>query len=111
MVKIILTFICFSSFLTFSQISGDIVNDNRKLITDYSYVLEGHLDGKIAFDISVNAKGEISATKIMEDRSTITSTPAKIEARNYVMKFKFQPGTWFPKFHHGIVVLTMVKSK
>lgn len=96
---------------SWSQLSGDVVDDKRKMTSDKSFVLEGNHNGKIAFNISVNAKGEISGIKILEGETTIKSTPSKIKARNYVSKFKFEPGTWFPKHHQGKIVITMVEPK
>lgn len=109
--NILLFFILFFATTGFSQINGDIIKDNRKLMTDYSYVIEGHLNGRITIAIAVNAEGEISSTKVLDDKTTVKSTPAKIKAVNHVKQFEFEPGTWFPKFHQGEVVITMVKPK
>jgi hypothetical protein len=94
-----------------SQISGDVKKDNRQMVSDHSFVMEGSHMGKIVFDISVNAEGEVTSAKIVESESNVKSTPAKIKAKNYVLQFEFQPGTWFPKYHQGRVVITMVKPK
>lgn len=96
---------------SWSQVSGDLKKDNRQLVSDHSFVMEGTHTGKIVFDISVNAKGEVTSAKIVENESTVKSTPAKIKAKNYVLKFEFQPGTWFPKYHQGRIVITMVRPK
>lgn len=107
----ILLFLLFCSSTSLAQLSGDIVNDNRELTTDYKYVIEGHVTGKITIKIAVDAEGKISSKKVLDNESTIKSTPAKIKAMNHVGKFKFEPGTWFPKFHQGKVVITMVRPK
>jgi hypothetical protein len=99
------------SVSSWSQISGDVKKDNRELISEHSFVMEGTHTGRIVFDISVNAKGEVTSAAIVANESNIKSTPAKIKAKNYVTKFKFQPGTWFPKYHQGRVVITMVRPK
>lgn len=99
------------STATWSQISGDVKKDNRQLVSGHSFVMEGAHMGKIVFDISVNAKGEVTSAKLVESESSVKSTPAKIKAKNYVLKFEFQPGTWFPKYHQGRVAITMVKPK
>jgi hypothetical protein len=105
----ILFFLLLMTTAAHSQISGDVIDDNRKLITDYQYVIEGHLTGKVTIEISVDALGEISSSRVLDSESTIKSTPAKIKALNHVSQFKFEPGTWFPKFHKAKVVITMVK--
>jgi hypothetical protein len=99
------------SISSWSQVSGDVKKDNRQLVSDHSFVMEGTHTGRVVFDISVNAKGEVTSAKIVESESTLKSTPAKIKAKNYVLKFEFQPGTWFPKYHQGRIVITMVKPK
>ncbi|PWH85763.1 energy transducer TonB [Brumimicrobium oceani] len=105
----ILFFALFLTTTAFGQISGDVVKDNRKITTELPYVIEGHITGKITIQISVDALGDISSSKVLDDKSTIKSTPAKIKALNHVSKFKFEPGTWFPKFHQGEIVITMVR--
>jgi hypothetical protein len=96
---------------SWSQISGDVKKDNRQMVSEQSFVMEGTHTGRVVFDISVNAKGEVTSAKLVESESTLKSTPAKIKAKNYVLKFEFQPGTWFPKYHQGRVAITMVKPK
>lgn len=107
----LLLFIILFTTAAYSQISGDIIKDKRKLTTDYHYVIEGHLNGIITIEIAVDELGDISSSKVLESESTIKSTPAKIKAVNHVLQFKFEPGTWFPKHHQGKVVITMVKPK
>lgn len=106
-----LLFITLFAGLSYGQLSGDIVKDNRKLTVDQGYIINGHVNGKIVFDISVNAEGKVTSAKAVDSESTIRSTPAKIKARNYVSSFTFAPGTWYPKYHQGRVVITMVKQK
>ena len=112
MKKIInLLFITLLSLPILGQVSGDVVKDNRKLITDQSFIIEGHVTGRLVFAISVDSEGIVSAARVIEKESTIKSSPAKINARNYVTTFKFEPGTWFPKYHQGKITITMVKPK
>lgn len=94
----------------FGQISGKIIEDGRKLVQSQELIMNGHVNGKIVFQISVDAKGEITSAKILEGETTIKSTPAKIEAYNYIKKFQFEPGTWFPKYHQGKIEIEMKKS-
>ncbi|HLW39637.1 MAG TPA: hypothetical protein VKX31_04540 [Brumimicrobium sp.] len=110
--KIFITsFITLLFSLTYGQISGDITKDNRKPTTNQAFVIEGHVTGKIVFEISVDNEGKVTSAKVIESESTIKSSPAKIKARNHVMTFQFEPGTWFPKYHQGRVAITMVRPK
>ena len=101
----------FISLMSFSQLSGDIKKDQRKLITETAFILEGNHNGKVVFDISVDITGKITAIKVVDDETTVKSTPAKIKAQNHVKTFVFEPGTAYPKFHQGRVVITLVKPK
>lgn len=111
MKKLTLLLLILLPLCTIAQLGGEIKEDGRKLITDKPFVLEDSHEGTIFFTISVNAEGEITSASVVEDKTTIRSTPAKIKARNYVTKFKFAPGTWYPKYHQGTIRLTMTKSK
>jgi hypothetical protein len=111
MKKLVVILILSIPFIGISQIGGDIKKDGRALKSDKAFVIEDSHEGTIVFNISVNAEGEITATKIDPDKTTIKSTPAKIKARNYIADFKFAPGTWYPKYHQGTIRLTMIKQK
>src|SRR5690554_1242753 len=104
-------FITLLGNISYGQLSGDIVKDNRKVTSNQGYIIEGNVNGKIVFDISVNIKGEVTSAKALDGESTIKSTPAKIKARNYVSEFTFSPGTWYPEHHQGRIVITMVRQK
>ncbi len=102
----------FTSIVSYGQLSGEIVKDGRKLTTKNGYVLQGKLDARIVFAIAVNSKGDITSAKVLGDESSTKDVQAQINARHYVMtSFKFEPGTWFPKFHQGKIAITLVKPR
>src|SRR5690554_8078417 len=107
----ILLFVTLFSVVSYAQISGDVVKSNRKMISEQGFIIKSHVNGKIVFDIAVNIEGEVTSATYLASESTVKSTPARIAARNYVTTFKFQPGTHYPKFHQGRVVITTVKQK
>jgi hypothetical protein len=109
--RILIALICLIALPAFAQVAGDIKNDNRKLLSEQSFTLQGTHEGVIVFKIAVNTEGEITSADVVSDESTIRSTPAKIKARNYIMGFKFEKGTWYPKFHQGTIRLTMLKDQ
>ncbi|RFC55389.1 hypothetical protein [Brumimicrobium aurantiacum] len=109
-INIITLFLLLFTAPAFAQISGDVVNDNRKLTKELSYKITGHVEGLITIDISVDALGNITSKKVDENNTTVRSTPAKLKAVNHVSKFKFEPGTWFPKYHQATIVIHMVKE-
>lgn len=110
MKKLVLLLLMSLPIYAFSQLGGDLKKDGREKVSDHSYVLEDTHNGTIIFEISVNAKGEVTSAKVKDEGTTIRSTPAKIKARNYVAQFKFAPGTWYPKYHQGTVQITMVRK-
>ena len=106
-----LLFTILFAFASYGQLSGDIVKDNRKMTSSQGFIIDGHVNGKIVFEIAVDAKGNVSSARALDNESTVKSTPAKVNARNYVSAFTFAPGTFYPEHHQGRVVITMVKQK
>lgn len=90
-------------------ISGKIVEDGRKIIGEPKFIVEGMKNGWAKYELSVDIEGKVTGVKLIE--SNLKSTPATTIVRNHVKKFKFEPGTYYPKYHHVIVKITMVKGK
>lgn len=111
--KIIFTIILFLAWtsFSFSQLSGDLKKHDRTMISEHSFVLEGNNNGRLVFNIAVNAEGEVTSAKLDSSESTVRSTPSRVKAQKYVSEFLFEPGTHFPEFHQGKVIITMVKPK
>lgn len=97
-------------FAGFSQLSGDIRDAGRAILTETSYTIESSHNGTVVVDISVDIEGNVTSARIVSARTTVKSTPAKMKALNYVKKFEFQKGTAYPKYHQGTVVLHLVKA-
>ena len=108
--NLVLLMITAVPFFTFTQVGGDIRHDGRELVGHPSFELDADHDGVIVFRIAVNAEGIITSAKPIADSTTIRSTPAKINARNYLSNFSFEPGTWYPKYHQGTIRLRLVKK-
>jgi len=99
-------FILFLNY-SFSQlISGEIVDDGRVLLTQTNFKLKGANSGVVVFDISVDINGKVTSAVVIPSLTTIKSTPLKMDAKNLVNTFKFQPGTAYPKFHHAKVKIS-----
>lgn len=95
------------NFYVFSQlIEGDLLTDNRKITHDIQYIFsKSNYDGKLFFAIAVDEYGKISSAKVIDNRSTIHSTPARINATKLIYNIKFEPGAKFPKHHSGVYQL------
>ena len=110
MVKLILGLFILVSSTSFGQVlSGGIVDEGRNMISDMPFVIESILDGYCIYQLSVDRKGKVTSARLVE--TNLKSTPAKYEIRNYTLKFKFTPGTHYPKFHHALVKVTTVQKK
>lgn len=90
------------------MIDGAIIEDGRKILGEPKYIVEGMKNGWAKYDLSVDIKGKVTGIKLME--SNLKSTPATTIIRNHVKKFKFEPGTYYPKYHHVVVKITMIKG-
>jgi hypothetical protein len=96
------------SFQSNAQLlSGPLVDEGRKLVSETSFVIEGFHNGWAIYELSVDREGNVLSANI-ED-SNIKSTPSKREIRNYLMKLKFEAKTHYPKFHNVRVKITTVK--
>lgn len=89
-------------------ISGDLVDANRRLLTESNFTIKGSKEGVIVYDLAVDVYGNVISQNLVANMTTVTSTPMRMDAKNYVSKFKFEPGTAFPKFHHVKVKITFV---
>ncbi len=92
-----------------AQLSGDVVQDGRELKKSGPFVIEGNHTGKVVFDISVNPLGVITGFKVNQQETTIKSTPTQISARKHISEWRFEPGTHFPQYHQGKIIITVVK--
>lgn len=108
--SILLFTILFSAFAFGQKIEGDIAKDNRKLLTEHSSTIKGNINAVYTIAFSVNALGEVTSVREVGVKTEKASTPARMQALNHVKKFKFEPGTWFPKHHQGLVEIRMVKE-
>ncbi|MFK7784150.1 MAG: hypothetical protein AB8B56_03480 [Crocinitomicaceae bacterium] len=109
--KSLLFFIYLISTSTVSAqlIGGAVVEDGRKMSGEPKYIVEGMKNGWAKYELSVDIEGKVTSAKIVE--SNLKSTPATTIIRNHVKKFSFEKGTYYPKYHHAIVKITMVKGK
>ena len=89
-------------------ISGPLMNDGRKILNEPAYTIQGMANGFAKYELAVDRNGKVTSAKLVD--TNLKSTPAKYTIKNYVNTFTFQPGTYYPKFHHVIVKITMVKE-
>lgn len=103
--------LCFYT-LGFSQLSGDIVIDSRKVVQDISYTMETNSTGTLVYNISVDAKGNVTSCEWNRFESTLNSRRYSYEAKNRIlMDLKFEKGNGFPTYHQGKIIITCVVAK
>ncbi len=102
-------FLVFSSY-SFSQlISGDLIDEGRKMITVSTFKLIDNNEGIAFYQLAVNRKGEVTSATLLSAGTTIVSTPTRMKMRNYLMTLKFEEGMYYPEFHHVKVKITSSK--
>ncbi len=112
MKQLLCLFLLLSTFFVNAQLlSGKIVDDNRKMISNTNFVLESNYGGYVVYEIAVNPMGEVTSSRFIEDKSTVFSTPANMEVKNFLKTLIFEKGNHFPKYHHALVKVMLVKSK
>ena len=112
MKQLFFIFLLFSTFSVNSQVlSGKIVDDNRKLISTTNFVLESNYSGYVVYEIAVNPEGQVMSSKLIEEKSTVLSTPANMEVKDFLKTIVFEKGNHFPKYHHANVKVMLVKTK
>ncbi|MBL7898712.1 MAG: hypothetical protein JNJ99_09270 [Crocinitomicaceae bacterium] len=109
--KLLLTvsFVLFS-FFSYTQVSGEIINDGRKIVTPIAYTISGHQSGKFVFKIAVNMDGKVTSCVLQKDESTIVSTPLMMKAKNNILTgLTFEKDYAFPEFHYGYVTIEVIE--
>jgi len=105
--RLLFLFLLTSSFSYGQYIGGSAKDEGRKLIGSPSFIVEGFTNGFVKFELAIDREGNVTGTRALD--SNLKNTPARMDLTNYVKKMKFEAGTYYPKFHHAIVKVTMVK--
>ena len=108
--KYLIIFTLLLSNLSYGQIiSGAVKDEGRKVLDKPAFIIEGMTNGYAKYELAIDRDGNVTSARKV--KSNIRITPAHIEIKNHVNKFKFEEGTIYPKFHHVVVKVTMVKKK
>lgn len=100
----------FLPFLSGAQLmDGTLMDEGRKMTTKSDFVLYDDNTGVLYYTLAVDRTGKVTSAKMLLDGTTVTFTPTRMKARNYLMTLQFEPGTHYPQFHHVRVKVT-VKS-
>jgi hypothetical protein len=91
-------------------LSGQLLDEHRKLLTHTNFTITGNYDGAIVYELSVNRKGKVTSERLILEQSNIKSTPANIQARKFLRSLTFQEGTHFPADQHVVVRVNFVQQ-
>lgn len=109
--RYVLAVMALISFSVSAQLmSGDLLQEGRKLISSCDFKLSGASEGEIYFELSVDREGNVSSERLLTDKTTVVSTPTRYRAKELVHGLKFEPGTYYPHFHHVVVKITVKKA-
>jgi len=104
---IILPFLFYFSAISYGQlVSGRLIEDERKLISKSDFTIQDQNQGVLMYELGVNRLGSVTSVRLINEGTTISSTPTRVKAKNYLMTLKFQEGTYYPEFHHVVVKIT-----
>lgn len=107
--KILVYIALFFTFGANAQlISGDVITEGRQLISKSSFKITGSKAGEVYFELAVDRMGNVTSQRLMTEKTTITSTPTRMKAQEYVSELKFEPGTIYPHFQNVVVKVTVV---
>lgn len=106
---ITILFLAVTTF-SFSQVTGDIIESERKVKEPVNFNVERSYYAKIVIDIAVNIDGEVTSATLNKNASTKNSTPLTIECVGRAKNLKFEKGNHFPKFHNGKVIFNVAPT-
>lgn len=106
---LIFFFLLSTSFSYGQLISGTLMDENRPVLNKPAYIIEGMANGYAKFELAVDRTGKVTSARQIE--TNLKSTPAKYQLKNYVKTISFKPGTYYPKFHHVVIKVTMMRAK
>lgn len=86
--------------------NGTLVDSGRKVQGTPSFRIDSASSGTVILEVAVNRKGEVTGAKVIQDGTTVKSTPSVMKAQNAAKLLKFTPGTHFAEFEHARVKYT-----
>lgn len=106
--KLTVLLILLSVFPAYSQlVSGDLIQEGRKLISTSTFKVTGSTKGVIYYELAVDREGNVTSDRLLVDKTTVASTPTRMRAKTLVRELKFEKGTYYPQFHHVVVKVTV----
>lgn len=108
--RILFLLLLSSTSLKAQLVGGDLVQSGRKLAVDFNFIVEESIEGALFYRLAVDHTGKVTSVQLLTDKSAKISTPMQVRMRTYVLGLKFEPGTFYPKFHDCEVKINLVKK-
>ena len=105
----LLAFVLVAQFSKAQLISGELLDEGRKLVTPYTFTIKGKYKGVKYFELAVNREGKVTGVREEVKEDSFVSTPAKMIAEEELRTLEFDAGTRFPKFQQVLVRVEFVK--
>lgn len=102
---LLITCLTFGSFA--QLLDGSLMDEGRKLISKSDFTIYDGNEGVLYYTLAVDRKGKVTSATLLGEGSTVTFTPTRMKARNYLMLLQFEEGTHYPQFHHVRVKVTV----
>ena len=96
-----------SIFLSAQMLDGSLLDEGRKLVTKTDFVIYDANEGVLFYTLAVDRKGKVTSATLLGEGTTVTFTPTRMKARNYLVTLQFEEGTHYPQFHHVRVKVTV----
>lgn len=94
-----------------AQMTGEIKDDGRKMLTPFNYLLKGNQEGVIVVEIAVNIDGNVTSVQVIRNESTIVSIPTHMMVKEKIKTLKFEKGYHYPKFHRARLRVIIEKEE
>jgi len=91
-------------------VSGDLLTANRIPQPGQNFEIISAKEGVVYYEIAVDEQGYVLSHRFLQEQSTLSSSPIKIEAVNYLKKLRFTNGSLFPKHQRGVVKISFIKK-
>jgi hypothetical protein len=102
-------FVFFVSTAFGQLVGGDVIAEQRDVIPETTFIMEGARNGWAVVTLAVNREGAVTSVQIKE--TNLKSSIDKMDLRKFAQGIRFEPGTHYPKFHHAEVRITMIESE
>ncbi|MCE3295334.1 MAG: hypothetical protein K0R65_1048 [Crocinitomicaceae bacterium] len=109
-ILVLFMFLLAGKFSQAQLISGELLDEGRKLVTPYTFTIKGKYKGIKYFELAVNREGKVTGVREEVKEDSFVSSPAKMIAEEELRQLQFEAGTYYPKFQQVLVRVEFVRK-